>query len=53
MFSTPVSNGEAGDDLLDDDHMRMFADRLQPQQWLGPANMTWVGDLYVSFEYLN
>jgi hypothetical protein len=52
-FSRPVSNGEVGDNLLDDGHLRMFANRLQPQQWLGPASMTWVSDLYVSVEFLN
>jgi hypothetical protein len=27
---------------LGNDQMRMFTERLQPQQWLGPSNMAWV-----------
>jgi hypothetical protein len=29
---------------LDVDQMRLFTERLQPQQWLGPASMGWVSN---------
>ncbi len=47
---TSTTNIESGtamrvderEDWLNDDQMRLFTERLQPQQWLGPSNMAWV-----------
>lgn len=38
------SNSAGKDHWPDMVQMKFFADRLQPQQWLGPANMAWVSD---------
>ena len=39
---TQEKNAEQRDDWLGSDQMRLLAERLQPQQWLGPASMAWV-----------
>lgn len=34
------------EEWLGTDQLRLFTERLQPQQWLGPSNIAWVRDLY-------
>ncbi|CZR54060.1 related to transcriptional activator Mut3p [Phialocephala subalpina] len=41
LFMTQEKNAEQRDDWLGSDQMRLLAERLQPQQWLGPASMAW------------
>jgi len=36
------SNVSGRDDWLGADQLRMFTERLHPQQWLGPSNIAWV-----------
>jgi hypothetical protein len=44
-FMASISDGGSEsqrDDWLSSDQIRFFTDKLQAQQWLGPANIPWV-----------
>lgn len=36
-------NSSGREDWLETDQLRLFTERLEPQQWLGPSNIAWVG----------
>ncbi|KAE8446429.1 hypothetical protein EG329_012034 [Mollisiaceae sp. DMI_Dod_QoI] len=41
LFASEENNNAQSNDWLGSDQMRLLAERLQPQQWLGPASMAW------------
>jgi hypothetical protein len=36
------SSSGVREDWLETDQLKLFTERLQPQQWLGPSNIAWV-----------